>query len=133
MKEHSHTYSYCIVLKMAEREELELEDFIEIAEEADLIQAERIIEDNTGPRGGRDGVRKGDMEEAVRAVEELMLAMNLDKVEIMAEQSKDGFEVKLGGNFPCGGCNVFDNFNQPNRLRPFLFSAIVDLYSTCLE
>lgn len=112
-RKHSHTNSYSVVLDMAEEEEMEVEDedLIEIAEEADLIQAERIIEDNTGPRGGRDGVKKGDMEEAVRAVEELMLAMNLDKAEIMAEQSKDGFEVKLGGNFSCGGCNEFDLFN----------------------
>lgn len=73
----------------------EEEDLIEIAEEADLIQAERIIEDNTGPIGGRDGRKKEVMEEAVRAVEELMLAMNLDKAEIQAEQSEEGWEVKL--------------------------------------
>lgn len=76
--------------------EVEDEDLIEIAEEADLIQAERIIEDNIGPRGGRDGRKKEDMEEAVRAVEELMLAMNLDKSVIQAEQSNEGWEVKLG-------------------------------------
>ncbi|TKS70677.1 Zinc finger-containing protein 1 [Collichthys lucidus] len=49
--------------------ELEEDDLIEIAEEADLIQAERIIEDNTDPRGGRDGRKKGDMEEAVREMQ----------------------------------------------------------------
>ena len=75
------------------------EDLIEIAEEADLIQAERIIEDDwtVGPRVGRDGRQKGDSEEAVRQVEELMLAMNLDKVDIEAEKSEEGWEVKLMG------------------------------------
>ncbi|XP_042361275.1 NFX1-type zinc finger-containing protein 1 isoform X2 [Plectropomus leopardus] len=70
------------------------EDLIEIAEEADLIQAERIIEDNIGPRGDRHGRRHADMEEAVREVEELMLAMNLDKVEIEAEQSEEGWQMQ---------------------------------------
>ncbi|XP_059186152.1 NFX1-type zinc finger-containing protein 1 isoform X2 [Centropristis striata] len=67
------------------------DDFIEIAEEADLIQAERIIEDNIGPRRGR---KNEDTEEAVRAVEELMLAMNLDEAEIQAEQSEEGWEMQ---------------------------------------
>ena len=81
---------------------MELEDdLIQIAEEADLIQAERITEDNTGPRGGRDGRKNGDMEEAVRVVEELMLALNLD--EIQAEQSGEGWKVKFRGS--CGDCN----------------------------
>ncbi|KAI3369880.1 hypothetical protein L3Q82_024689 [Scortum barcoo] len=73
--------------------EVDEEDLIEIAEEADLIQAERIIEDNTGPRGGRDGRKNGDME-AVRAVEELMLAMNLDKAEVQPEKSEEGWEMQ---------------------------------------
>ena len=81
--------------------EQEEEDLIEIAEEADLIQAERIIEDNIGPRGGRDGRKKEVMEEAVREVEELMLAMNLDKAEIKAEQSEEGWEVKSRDEFSC--------------------------------
>ncbi|XP_051269576.1 NFX1-type zinc finger-containing protein 1 [Dicentrarchus labrax] len=75
----------------------EEEDLIEIAEEADLIQAERIIEDNIGPRAGRrdrDRRNKGDTQEVVREVEELMLAMNLDKSEIRAEQSEEGFEIQ---------------------------------------
>ena len=69
------------------------DDLIEIAEEADLIQEERRIEDNTGRRGGRDGRKNEDMEEAVRAVEELMLALNLDKAEIKAEQSEEVWQV----------------------------------------
>uniref|UniRef100_A0A673AYI1 NFX1-type zinc finger-containing protein 1-like n=1 Tax=Sphaeramia orbicularis TaxID=375764 RepID=A0A673AYI1_9TELE len=68
------------------------EDLIEIAEEADLIQAERIIEDYTEPRGGRDGRWKADDGvEAVKAVEKMMLAMNLDEVEIQAEE---GWEIQ---------------------------------------
>ncbi|XP_023137605.3 NFX1-type zinc finger-containing protein 1 [Amphiprion ocellaris] len=74
--------------------EVEEEDLIEIAEEADLIQAERIIEDNFDPRGGSDGRKKEDMEEAVRAVEELMLAMNLDKAEIQVEQREKEWEIQ---------------------------------------
>ena len=87
----------CDVFNVAAEEPMELdeEDLIEIAEEADLIQAERIIDDNTDPRGGRDGRRKEDMEEALRKMEEHMLAMNLDEAEIQAEQSEDGWQVRL--------------------------------------
>lgn len=94
-KTHSHTQCYYNVLDAAAEEAMELDedDLIEIAEEADLIQAERIVEDNFGPRGGRDGRKRG--EEAVREVEELMLAMNLDKAEIQAEQSEEGWEVNM--------------------------------------
>uniref|UniRef100_A0A4W6EBA4 Zinc finger NFX1-type containing 1 n=1 Tax=Lates calcarifer TaxID=8187 RepID=A0A4W6EBA4_LATCA len=93
-KTHSHTQCYYNVLDAAAEEAMELDedDLIEIAEEADLIQAERIVEDNFGPRGGRDGRKRG--EEAVREVEELMLAMNLDKAEIQAEQSEEGWEMQ---------------------------------------
>ncbi|XP_006782832.1 NFX1-type zinc finger-containing protein 1 [Neolamprologus brichardi] len=72
----------------------EEEDLIEIAEEADLIQAERIIEDNFGPRGIRDARKKEEMQDAVREVEDLMLAMNLDKAKIQAEQSEEGFKFQ---------------------------------------
>ncbi|XP_044203715.1 NFX1-type zinc finger-containing protein 1 [Thunnus albacares] len=74
--------------------EQEEEDLIEIAEEADLIQAERIIDDNIVPRGGRDGRKREVMEDTVREVQELMLAMNLDKAEIKAEQSEEGWEIQ---------------------------------------
>uniref|UniRef100_A0A3Q0SGU1 Zinc finger NFX1-type containing 1 n=1 Tax=Amphilophus citrinellus TaxID=61819 RepID=A0A3Q0SGU1_AMPCI len=74
--------------------EVEEEDLIEIAEEAELIQAERIIDDNFGPRTSKDGRKRGEMEGAVKAMEELMLAMNLDKAEIQAEQSEEGFELQ---------------------------------------
>lgn len=71
------------------------DDFLYIPEEADLIQAEWIVEDNIGPRGGRDGKQKDDMAEALRALEDLMLAMNLEETEIQPEQSQAGWEVKL--------------------------------------
>uniref|UniRef100_A0A3Q3JND9 RZ-type domain-containing protein n=1 Tax=Monopterus albus TaxID=43700 RepID=A0A3Q3JND9_MONAL len=74
--------------------EVDEEDLIEIEEEADLIQAERIIEGDTGRRDGRDGGKKGDMEEAVHAMEELMLAMNLDNAQKQVEQSEDGFQMQ---------------------------------------
>lgn len=74
--------------------ELEEEGLIEIAEEADLIQAERIIEDNIGPRRGRDDRMKEAMKSAVREVEELMLALNLDADEIQAEQSEGEWEMQ---------------------------------------
>lgn len=94
---HYFTGEWTSLLQLVEAAEeameLEEDDLIEIAEEADLIQAERIIEDNTDPRGGRDGRKKGDMEEAVREVEYLMLAMNLDKAETWAKQSEEEFQV----------------------------------------
>ncbi|XP_032369209.1 NFX1-type zinc finger-containing protein 1 isoform X2 [Etheostoma spectabile] len=75
--------------------ELDEEDgLIEIEEEAELIQADRIIDDNIGPKGGRDGKKNGDMEKALRGVEDLMLAMNLDEAEIQAEQSEEGWEMQ---------------------------------------
>lgn len=75
----------------------EEDDLIEIAEEAELIQAERMIEDGwtIGPQAGRDDKHKGGVEEAVREVEELMLAMNLDNVDIQAEQSDEAWQVTV--------------------------------------
>jgi len=71
------------------------DDLIVIAEEADLNQKERFIEDGGGPRGGRDGKRSGDIEEAVRAAEEMMLAINLNADEVQPEQSEGGhWQVK---------------------------------------
>uniref|UniRef100_A0AAX7TZG3 RZ-type domain-containing protein n=1 Tax=Astatotilapia calliptera TaxID=8154 RepID=A0AAX7TZG3_ASTCA len=81
-------------MKKVSMEVDEEEDLIEIAEEADLIQAERIIEDNFGPRGIRDARKKEEMQDAVREVEDLMLAMNLDKVKIQAGQSEEGFKFQ---------------------------------------
>lgn len=81
--------------------ELEEEDLIEIVEEADLIQAERIIEDYIDPGVGGDGRKNGHTEDDVREVEEMMLAVNLDKVDIQAEQSEEGWQVKFR-DFSCG-------------------------------
>ncbi|KAG7494034.1 NFX1-type zinc finger-containing protein 1 [Solea senegalensis] len=77
-----------------EEMELEKEELIEITEEADLIQAERIIDDDISPRGDRDHGKKGNMKSAVREVEELMLAMNLEKDEIQTEQREDEWEMQ---------------------------------------
>lgn len=92
---------YCNVLDMAAAEAMELgeeEGLIEIAEEADLIQAERIIDDYD-PRFDKDGTKKRNMESDVRKVEEMMLAMNLDKADIQAEQKEEGWMVKIQGIF----------------------------------
>lgn len=77
-----------------EEMEVEEDDLIEIAEEADLIEAERIIEDDMGFRGDSDGEEALDTKEAVRELEDLMLAMNLDEAEIQAEQSEEGWEIQ---------------------------------------
>ncbi len=81
---------------VAEAEAMEMgeDDLLDIAEEADLIQAERIIEDSFLP-DRRDGRQRGDTEEDLRGIEELMLAMNLDESEIQPEQSEEGWEVIL--------------------------------------
>ncbi|XP_024125640.1 NFX1-type zinc finger-containing protein 1 isoform X2 [Oryzias melastigma] len=79
-----------------EEEDMEVEDLIEIAEEADLIQEERMIDDNwtMSPAAGKDGRQKGDLGDAVRAVERLMLAMNLDNVGPQAEQSGEAWQMQ---------------------------------------
>lgn len=83
---------YCDAAAAAAAELEEDEDLIEIAEEADLIQAERFIEDDWGFRGDRDAVRQKNIRDAVRTAEDLMLAIDLDKEDIQPEK---GFEVKL--------------------------------------
>ncbi|KAM3842920.1 NFX1-type zinc finger-containing protein 1-like, partial [Diretmus argenteus] len=75
-----------------EAEDTEEDDLLEIAEEAELSEAERIIDDNYGHRGGRDGKKNGGNQETIRVVQDLMLAMNLEDVEIQAEQSNEGWE-----------------------------------------
>lgn len=67
----------------------EEEDLIDISEEADQIMADRFIEDNL--RGIRN---KEELEKTVRAVEERMLAMNLDEGEIQPEQSEEGWQLQ---------------------------------------
>ncbi|MEQ2177458.1 hypothetical protein GOODEAATRI_003729 [Goodea atripinnis] len=64
-------------------------------EEAELIQAERMIDDGwtIGPRADRDDKKKGKVDESVREVEELMLAMNLDNIDVRVQQSEDAWQV----------------------------------------
>lgn len=76
---------------MDEAEEEE-DDLIEIAEEADMIQAERFVEASNMHHGRDEDLRK--TEEIVRDMAELMLAMNLENTEIQAEQSEEGWEVR---------------------------------------
>lgn len=71
--------------------ETEEEDLIQITEEADMIQADRIIED-IDFLADEDGMH---MEDNVQEIEEMLLAMNLDNVDIQAEQSEDGWEVNF--------------------------------------
>ena len=75
-----------------DEDEEEEEDLIEIAEEADLIQMERFVEVSDMHHSHDDDRRK--MEETVRDMAEMMLAMNLENTLIHAEQSEEGWEVR---------------------------------------
>lgn len=71
----------------------EEDDFIQITEEADLIQAERFIDD-MDPRVGEDD----DGNSQVRAIQDMILAMNLDEVNIKEqsthkEQTEEEWQV----------------------------------------
>ncbi|XP_034531554.1 NFX1-type zinc finger-containing protein 1 isoform X2 [Notolabrus celidotus] len=71
--------------------EMEKEDLIDIIEEADMILADRIIEDHPGPRENREvreARKKEHMKQALREAEGMMLAMNLGEAEIQVEQSE---------------------------------------------
>lgn len=69
--------------------EVEHEDLIDITEEADLIQAERIIDD-FDPREAQDSRKNKD---DVRKLEEMMLVMNLDQDEIQHEEGTEEWKV----------------------------------------
>ncbi|XP_056130189.1 NFX1-type zinc finger-containing protein 1 [Lampris incognitus] len=74
---------------------MEEDDLLYIAEEADLIQAERIIEDVYDQTDCGDRQKRSeDMEKATRELEGAMLAMNLEDCEIQAEQSEEGWEFQ---------------------------------------
>ncbi|XP_020339540.2 NFX1-type zinc finger-containing protein 1 [Oncorhynchus kisutch] len=75
-----------------DEDEEEEEDLIEIAEEADLIQMERFVEVSDMHQSHDDDRRK--MEETVRDMAEMMLAMNLENTLIHAEQSEEGWEIQ---------------------------------------
>lgn len=76
-------------MEAVEAMEVEYEDLIDITEEADLIQAERIIDDSD-PREAQDSRKKKD---DMRKLEEMMLVMNLDQDEIQHEESDGEWEV----------------------------------------
>ena len=75
-----------------EREEED--EMINIVEEADLIQAERYVEDTEDHRSDRDKEKARVMEENLREVQHTMLATMFEDAEIQLEQSEDGFQVK---------------------------------------
>lgn len=69
----------------------EVEDLIEIIEEADLIQADRMIDDEPyhDARGRPKDARK------LKQMEEMMLALDLDGVEVKDGPSGKEWEVNL--------------------------------------
>ena len=69
---------------------MEVDDLIEIAEEADLIQAERYVDDKVDHEGRQGNKQRQD--ESVEMVADLMLAMNLDNT-VVLQQDQDGWEV----------------------------------------
>lgn len=74
---------------MFEAMETEHEDLIDIRQEADLLQAERIIDD-ADPREARDGRKKKDV---MKKLEDMMLEMHLDNNEIQQEENNEEWEV----------------------------------------
>lgn len=74
------------------------EDLINITEEADLLQAERIIDD-FDPRDAPDRRQNKDN---VRKLEKLMLDMNLDEVEVKDEENNSQeWEVNSPAGYIC--------------------------------
>ena len=73
-----------------EEEDTEVDDLIEIAEEAALIQAERYVDDEADHQGRQGNKQRQD--ENVQMVADLMLAMNLDNT-VVLQQDQDGWEV----------------------------------------
>ncbi|XP_062302008.1 NFX1-type zinc finger-containing protein 1, partial [Osmerus eperlanus] len=74
-----------------EEEDMEVDDLIEIAEEAALIQAERYVDDEVDHQGRRGNKQRQD--ENAQMVADLMLAMNLDNT-VVLQQDQDGFEFQ---------------------------------------
>lgn len=69
----------------------EAEDLIEITEEADLIQADRIIDDEPY----RDGSGRANSAKKLKQVEKMMLALDLDEVEVKDEPNGEEWEVNM--------------------------------------
>ncbi|XP_060899287.1 NFX1-type zinc finger-containing protein 1 isoform X2 [Labrus mixtus] len=70
------------------------DDFIEITEEADMILADRLIDDSIGPKELRKGQKERDMQQAAREMEAMMLNMNLGQAEIQPQQGEGEWEVQ---------------------------------------
>lgn len=70
------------------------ENVIEITEEADLIQEERMIDDSIFPEDGEEGWKHRDVEHKLKHVEEGMLAMNLNETDIKPEENEEEWKVK---------------------------------------
>lgn len=69
------------------------EDLIDIQEEADLMQSERIIDDFDPREAGR---RSADAGDAMRMLEKMMLSVNLDEeqiIPIQLDESSTEWEV----------------------------------------
>ncbi|KAK7877833.1 hypothetical protein WMY93_031505 [Mugilogobius chulae] len=81
-----HTVNTPVVHEMEAEAAMEVPEdlLIDIDEEADMMAAERIIDDFIYPRGGKND-KKGDTEQALREVEGFMLAMSLDEPEEQAQ------------------------------------------------
>ncbi|KAG9353375.1 hypothetical protein JZ751_017954 [Albula glossodonta] len=74
-----------------EPEQEEEEELVEVEEEADLIQAERIIEEaELNARGGKKKKNKTDV--AVKELAGMMLALSLDQADREIGLSQDGWE-----------------------------------------
>lgn len=72
-------------MEVVEPVAVEHHDLIDITEEADLIQLERIIDDSD-PREAQYGRKNKDDE---RMLEEMMLVMNMDNDEIQQESDAE--------------------------------------------
>ncbi|XP_047195262.1 NFX1-type zinc finger-containing protein 1 [Hippoglossus stenolepis] len=112
--------------------ELVEDDLIEIEEMADLIQSERIIEDDSGPRSGRDRRKEPNMESAVREVEEMMLVMNLDEVEIQAEQSEEGWEMQRDQSIKLKN-NIRKELQSGSAMTEVEAEKILDIWTLSLS
>lgn len=66
--------------------QLEGEELIDIDEEADLIQAERILED--ADHRDKDHLKRKCEEKSIAAMAEMMLSLNLNDTEPQPDQSQ---------------------------------------------
>lgn len=82
-----------------------------------MIQRERIIDDDDGPRGSRDRrIEVERMDKAVSAAAESMLQINLEDAEIMADGNDGEWKVKIRGGVSCGGQNFLITVNKREGL-----------------